>query len=103
MRKIAFDCPAREAGDPRLARLTRHWKARLEDFAPGGPEVVLADQERGTILARIPGQDTAVLLKKLEQGGVSALQEGELLRFFLRPDMAFEDLDFAWGCLNDLL
>ena len=29
---------------PRVARLTRHLKARLEDFGPGGPEVVQADQ-----------------------------------------------------------
>ena len=28
---------------PRVARLTRHLKARLEDFGPGGPEVVQAD------------------------------------------------------------
>ena len=27
---------------PRVARLTRHLKARLEDFGPGGPEVVQA-------------------------------------------------------------
>lgn len=103
MRTVHFDCPAREVGDPRLARLTRHWKARLEDFGPGGPQVVLVDEERGTILARLPDCNTAAVLGKLEAYGVWALQEGELLRFFLRPGMAFEDLDYAWGCLNDLL
>mgnify|MGYP003373825908 CR=1 FL=1 len=44
---------------PRVARLTRHLKARLEDFGPGGPEVVQADQATGTVRFRVPGKDSS--------------------------------------------
>ena len=44
MRTVQMDVPWTGEESPRLARLTRHWKARLEDFEPGGPQVLLADQ-----------------------------------------------------------
>lgn len=103
MRTVRLDIPARQTGTPRLARLTRHWKARLEDFGPGGPQVLGADQERGEVLARFPGHETGTVLAGLKEMGVSAQQEGENARFFLRPDICFEDLDYAWGCLFELL
>ena len=62
MRTVQFYIPARQRGTPRLARLTRHWNARLEDFGPGGPQVLAADQERGEVLARFPGHETKAVL-----------------------------------------
>lgn len=103
MRTVRLDIPARQTGAPRLARLTRHWKARLEDFGPGGPQVLGSDQERGTVLACFPGHETETVLAGLKKMGVSAQQEGENARFFLQPDTRFEDLDYAWGCLFELL
>ena len=97
--------PARTAQDPaRTARLTRHLKARLEDFGPGGPEVVDADQGAGTVTARFPGHDTAQVLRELEERwGVRAAREGELALFRLSQAVSFEDLDYVWGCLFDIL
>ena len=101
MRTVQMDVPWTGEGSPRLARLTRHWKARLEDFEPGGPQVLLADQEWGQVLAAFPEHDADRLRAQLERRGVRARQEGETLRFFLTPELPFEDLDYAWGCLNE--
>ena len=44
MRQVDLTKAAGDSRDPaRVARLTRHLKARLEDFGPGGPQVVSAD------------------------------------------------------------
>ena len=95
-----------QSGPPseRTARLTRHLKARLEDFGPGGPEVHAADQEAGAVTARFPGHETAQVLRRLEgECGVLAAQSGEAAVFRLSPSVRFEDLDYVWGCLFDLL
>ena len=95
-----------QCGQPseRTARLTRHLKARLEDFGPGGPEVLAADQEAGAVTARFPGHETAQVLRRLEgECGVLAAQSGEAAVFRLSPSVRFEDLDYVWGCLFDLL
>ncbi len=102
MRHIDLTQPAPEPS-PRLARLTRHLAARLADFGPGGPQVVLCDQSRGFVAARFPGHETAQVLQGLAGFGVAAVQDGELARFWLRPDGRFEDLDYLWGCLFALL
>ena len=90
-------------GDPRTARLTRHLKARLEDFGPGGPKVEESDQQLGLVRAVFPGQDTAQVLKKLESFGIQAGQEGEQAVFTLNPRVEFEQLDYVWGCLFQIL
>ncbi len=87
----------------RLARLTRHLHARLLDFDPGGPEVVDADQAAGTVTARFPGHDTAAVLEALARRGVAAdLKDGCAL-FRIPSRLPFEDLDYVWGCLNEIL
>ena len=93
------------APDPvRTARLTRHLKARLEDFGPGGPEVLSADEAHGLVCARFPGHDTAQVLRRLaSECGVQAAQEGECAQFYLSPLVRFEDLDYLWGCLFEIL
>lgn len=88
---------------PRLARLTRHLRARLLDFGPGGPQVLSADQEEGRVEASFPGHDTGRVLAELEGRGVLALREGDAALFLLGPRTRFEDLDYLWGCLFDIL
>lgn len=90
--------------ESRTARLTRHLEARLLDFDPGGPEVLCADQAAGQVTARFPGHDTARVLALLEQEfGISVGLEDGLAVFRLSPDLPFEDLDYLWGCLFELL
>lgn len=105
MRTVSLTVPA-DRPSPRLARLTRHLHARLLDFGPGGPEVLCADQSRGIVTARFPGHDTAQVIDELEHRcrvSVTLSDDGELARFCLGNDTPFEDLDYVWGCLFDLL
>ena len=77
MRTVDLTRPAGAQDPARTARLTRHLKARLEDFGPGGPEVVSADQQAGQVLVRFPGHDAAQVLRRLEDGcGVRAVPRG---------------------------
>ena len=102
MRTVCLNRPA-AAPSPQLARMTRHLAARLQDFGPGGPQVLDADQTGGSVRVLFPGRDTAQVLRGLECAGVHAAQEGEAARFFLDPSGRFEDLDYVWGCLFELL
>lgn len=89
---------------PRVARLTRHLKARLEDFGPGGPEVVQADQEHGVVRFRVPGKDSAWLQGQLrERWNIQIQVEDGLAVCRLGPEIAFEQLDRLWGCLFELV
>ena len=46
MRRVDLARPGAPSGDrARVARLTRHLKARLEDFGPGGPRVTGVDRK----------------------------------------------------------
>lgn len=66
MRQIDLTHSNRAPGsEARVARLTRHLRARLLDFGPGGPEVLSADEAAGTVRARFPGHDTAQVLERL--------------------------------------
>lgn len=89
---------------PRVARLTRHLKARLEDFGPGGPEVVQADQKQGVVRFRIPGRDSLQVQKQLEERFQirTAVEQG-LVVCRLTGEVAFEQLDRLWGCLFELV
>ena len=81
MRRVDLARPGAPSGDrARVARLTRHLKARLEDFGPGG------------------------VLDRLERDwGVTVLQDGEDAVFRLAPSVRFEDLDYVWGALFEVL
>lgn len=104
MRRVTLNAACPTVGqEDRIAWLTRHLEARLRDFGPGGPEVLQADQKRGTVTARFPGHDTQTILNQLEQHGISAALEGDRVRFHLSPKVRFEDLDYLWGCLFNLL
>ena len=104
MRTVNLSQPSGSPDPLRTARLTRHLRARLLDFDPGGPEVTAFDEETGTILVRFPGHDTAQILRRLEQKwGILVGQQEGLARFTLSPGISFEDLDYVWGCLFELL
>ncbi len=105
MRTVDLHIPCQDVDDSRrLAALTRHLNARLLDFGPGGPEVVSFDEDHGLVKARFPGHDTAKLLHGLSHScGVQVAQEANLALFYLNENTQFEDLDYVWGCLFDLL
>lgn len=105
MREVTLNRPAQTVGDPaRLARLTRHLKARLLDFGPGGPQVLRADEKLGRVTVFFPGHKTEEVLDALAQScGVHAAAEKDQAVFFLTGDTRFEDLDYVWGCLFEIL
>ncbi len=105
MRQIDLTDSIRTPGsEARIARLTRHLHARLLDFGPGGPEVLSADETAGTVRARFPGHSTAQVLDRLAaSAGVRARLDGDCALFLLSSDTRFEDLDYLWGSLFDLL
>ena len=105
MREIKLNVPAQFVGDPaRLGRLTRHLRARLLDFGPGGPEVLSADEAAGLVTVRFPGREAQAVLHALaQQCGVFAALDGDWALFCLAEDTRFEDLDYVWGCLFDIL
>lgn len=62
------------------------------------------DEASGTVTARFPGQDTGGVLDRLERDwGVTVLQDGEDAVFRLAPSVRFEDLDYVWGALFEVL
>lgn len=105
MRQVKLNRPAGEGADPaRLGRLTRHLKARLLDFGPGGPEVLEADETAGLVTVRFPGREAKAVLEALERDwGVYGVQAGENVQFRLAGDTRFEDLDYVWGSLFEIL
>ena len=59
MRQVDLTKAAGGSRDPaRVARLTRHLKARLEDFGPGGPQVGSPGEGTGAGAARFPRPGT---------------------------------------------
>lgn len=103
MREVVLNLPWDHLGTPRVARLTRHLKARLEDFGPGGPEVLRVDEAGGVVEARFPGHDPKWVLDGLGKAGIMAVGGGQGVVFFLNDAVRFEDLDYVWGCLFELL
>lgn len=105
IRTIQLSSPASPGGDPvRLARLVRHLEARLKDFGPAGPEVRSADQQTGLVLAAFSGRSSQTLADTLAHSfGVLVRTEGDCVAFQLTPDLPFEDLDYVWGCLFQIL
>ncbi|MEA4933398.1 MAG: hypothetical protein VB071_07455 [Lawsonibacter sp.] len=105
MRTVNFTLPLPvEEQASRTARLVRHLAARLNDFGPDGPEVLEADPARGFVAVRFPGHDPESVLNQLNtQHAISAILDGDRAVFHLSPTISFEDLDYTWGCLLELL
>ena len=105
MRFVSLNIPQpNHQKSQRIARLARHLEARLLDFGPGGPEVLLCDQEKGIVTAQFPGRDTAAVTEQLSSRcGVFVETKNGCALFHLTDQTLFEDLDYVWGCLFDLL
>lgn len=105
MRRLDLRPGALPCRDPaRRARLTRHLKARLEDFGPGGPVVRRFDQDAGIVSAHFPGHPAWELASRLaREYGVSVLPSGDEVLFAPGDQVAFEELDALWGVLWELL
>lgn len=105
MRAVDLSRAAPRPGDPRrLARLTRHLAARLRDFAPGGPQVCSVDEEGGLVRASLPGLTPRAAADTLARRfGILVRPEKDCVAFQLSPELPFEDLDYVWGCLFQLL
>ena len=105
MKYIDFTVPLPQGYDPEhLARQVRHLAARLQDFGPGGPELLSADQKAGQVRARFSGHDADDIRRQLEERfGIRTRLDGDAFLFQLTPHIAFEELDHVWGCLFELL
>lgn len=104
MRNVSFMAQTTQVGEMPIPQLTRHLTARLEDFGPGGPKVLDSNQQTGVIVAIFPGHDTEAVLSRLSaEYGVAVEQEGDRAIFCLNPEIPFEDLDYVWGCLFNIL
>ena len=89
---------------PRLAALTRHLKARLLDFDPGGPEILSCDESTGQIQVRFPNHSPKTVAQTLQElFGVEICAEKQYALFYLSETLPFEDLDYVWGCLFEIL
>ena len=103
MRSVTLSVPASRPS-PRLAALTRHLRARLLDFDPGGPEVIAWDEGTGWIKARFPNLSPQEAEEALRSRfGVEICAEGQYALFYLNETLPFEDLDYVWGCLFEIL
>lgn len=105
MRTVFLDTPQATHRQPqKIARLVRHLEARLLDFGPGGPEVFVCDQEKGIVTVRFPGHNAAAVAEQLaSRFGVFVETKQDCAIFHLTDHTPFEDLDYVWGCLFDLL
>lgn len=104
MNELHFEKMTRNIHDPaRLARLVRHCKARMEDFGPGGPQVLTADQSTGRVTLRFPGRDRDEVLSALARQGIFLAREGNGAVVCLDDGGRFEDLDRLWGSLFEVL
>ena len=105
MRAVDFTrlCPA--PSDPeRRAALTRHLNARLLDFAPGGPEVLLCDPESGLLRVRLPNRSPHQAAAALSaEYHIQTIPASDYIELYLNETIPFEDLDYVWGCLFQLL
>ncbi len=104
MRTVSLDKKAGTPAQPeRLARLTRHLCARLLDLGAASPELERVSQEEGSLTARFPGRRAEELAQRLREHGVLCTGEGERVCFHIPEELPFEDLDYVWGCLFQIL
>lgn len=105
MRTVILSVPAQMSlPSPRLSALTRHLNARLLDFEPGGPEVISCDERTGQVKARFPHHSTQAVADALHSCfGVDICAENQYALFYLNETILFEDLDYVWGCLYEIL
>lgn len=82
-----------------------HLAARAPGLRPrAGRSSSPPTKKTGQVRARFPGHDADDIRRQLEtRFGVRTRLDGDGLRFQLSPHIAFEELDYVWGCLFELL
>ena len=60
-------------------------------------------QEQGKLSVSIPNHSAIQMQQALKQYGITCPVEQEKLVFYLSEQIAFEDLDFVWGVLFQIL
>ena len=105
MRIVDFTRPCPTPSNPeRRAALTRHLNARLLDFDPGGPEVLLCDPESGLIRFCLPDLSAHRASAALSMNyQIQTIPASDYIELYLNETIPFEDLDYVWGCLFQLL
>lgn len=86
-----------------IAWRTRHLYARLQDFGESGPVITDWSQEQGKISVAFPSHSVAYIQQTLQTYGIACPIEQGCLVFYLSEDIAFEDLDYVWGVLFQIL
>lgn len=87
--------------NPKVPRLTRHMKARLEEFFAVKTEGFYEDL--GEIHISVEGMEILSLhLALLQQNVFTQIKEGKLC-FQLQACHSFEDIDFLWSILLGIL
>lgn len=104
MKTVNFFKPdSQERQVEQVAWRTRHLYARLLDFGEMGPKVTEWSQEQGKISVSFPNHSAVSIQQALKQDGILCPIEQECLVFYLSEKITFEDLDFVWGVLFQIL
>lgn len=90
-----------EEDSTKMAQLTRHMKARLEEYFC--VSTVTCDQSQGFLQVSLKGFSCGEVVEKLEKHHIFMVAEEELLCCYLSPKHKFEDIDFVWGILLGIL
>lgn len=87
-----------EAQGEKIAKLTRHLKARLEEFEC--ITLSICCEETGCIKAQFQGYDPVAVAEGLyEFRKIKVVVEEDGLVFYLRGDQPHEHIDTVWGGL----
>lgn len=92
--------PYQNEGTERMAQLTRHLSARLNEFF--AIHIQVADERQGIVKISIENVSLEMVQKKLSAQGVETVLEKELT-FYLQDCHRFEDIDFVWGVFLGIL
>lgn len=105
MKHIDFTVPLPQGYDPGASGpagpATWPHGSGLRPWAAGAP---LRRPNHRQVRARFPGHDADDIRRQRRRASVSRTRlDGDGLRFQLSPHIAFEELDYVWGCLFELL
>lgn len=108
-RNLDYRCPITGTASPKAQQLTRHLKARLQEYFT----ITILEENQALAFVRIslnqdPSQDTApcsleTFYKKLSDFHIETVLEDKTLSFYLTDQHGFEDIDFVWGKIYTIL
>ncbi len=84
------------------ARKIRHLTARLRELGEGRVRFLSSDPPGGLLRVTFPDLGTARVLRHLASRGVQVEERDAEAVFHLSSEASFEDLDYIWGCLDEL-